>query len=84
MKPRRWVLRSSMVSSASARRGTISGFCSMRRPEWMSEEMGASELLISWAMTRMVRFQVSASLRRIARVSGLRMKRMWGCMLSWK
>ena len=84
MKPRRCVLRSSIVSSASARRGTISGFCSMRRPEWISDEIGASELLISWLITRMVRFQVSASLRRIARVSGLRMNRMCGCMLSWK
>ena len=44
-----------MVPSTFSSLGRCSGLCAMSLAEWMSEMMGASELLNSWLMTRMTR-----------------------------
>ena len=53
-------------------------------PECASEEIGASELFSSCAITRMTFFQVATSCELISRVSCLSSSSRWGAAFSRK
>ena len=66
-------MRSSIVAKISPSRCACSGRPEIVRAECTSEVIGASELLSSWLMTRIVFFQTSTSWRTSSRVSGFTM-----------